>query len=197
MKSIPPMLSSSLTNSRPLPRGFPFNTSALSSVPFHSMPARIITSMNFSLWLLATCSTFYVERNTLLELQSTSTSRYGKASQDSSSLPWSTGIKSRPDFFTRSRTILTNAPYLAPSRVFAWVPSATRIRSLIRNHCHMCIHILNSHQAVDFEATNGTRQNNDLWRTRHCVVRVRSWSHLDLVSRVPRRSLRRSSFQPI
>ncbi|KAG2350976.1 hypothetical protein BDR05DRAFT_955124 [Suillus weaverae] len=36
-----------------------------------------------------TCFTFYVERNTLLELESTYASRYGKASYDSSSFPWS------------------------------------------------------------------------------------------------------------
>ncbi|KAG0693735.1 hypothetical protein DFH29DRAFT_1038054 [Suillus ampliporus] len=64
-----------------------------SHIPSHASTHNQLVALTMDIPSATTncpCFTFYVERNTLLELGSTYTSLYGQASQDSASLPWST-----------------------------------------------------------------------------------------------------------
>ncbi|KAG1756990.1 hypothetical protein EDB19DRAFT_1198 [Suillus lakei] len=103
------------------------------------------------------CFTLYVERNTLLELESSYTSRYGKASENSSSLPWSSWGSN----YTRSFEESSYDP--CKHSVFGF-----RSVSLVgdQNSQHeprpLCIRDFNPHRVVDFKAGNNTRWNQRL-----------------------------------
>ncbi|KAG2745016.1 hypothetical protein P692DRAFT_201793581 [Suillus brevipes Sb2] len=100
------------------------------------------------------CFTSYIERNTLLELESTYVGRYGKASEDSPNLPWSSWGPNHTRSFEESS--------FDPCKhsVFGF-----RCASLVggRNTQRpLCIRDFNPHRVVDFKAGNGTRWNQRL-----------------------------------
>jgi hypothetical protein len=100
------------------------------------------------------CFTSYIERNTLLELESTYVGRYGKASEDSPNLPWSSWGPN----YTRSFEESSFDP--CKHSVFGF-----RCASLVggRNTQRpLCIRDFNPHRVVDFKAGNGTRWNQRL-----------------------------------
>ncbi|KAG2337603.1 hypothetical protein BDR05DRAFT_952473 [Suillus weaverae] len=94
------------------------------------------------------CFTTYVERNTLLELESTYMNRYGKASEDSPNLPWSSWGPNHTRSFEESS--------FDPCKhsVFGF-----RSASLVGDQNSkrpLCIRDFNPHRVVDFKAGNGT-----------------------------------------
>jgi hypothetical protein len=100
------------------------------------------------------CFTSYVERNTLLKLESTYVSCYGKATEDSPDLPWSSW---GPDH-TRSFEESSFDP--CKHSVIGF-----RTASLVGNQNSkrpLCIRDFNPHRVVDFKAGNGTNRNQRL-----------------------------------
>ncbi|KAG1825283.1 hypothetical protein EV424DRAFT_1345793 [Suillus variegatus] len=128
------------------------------SVPSHSRMHDHIININMKiLGESFTCVTLYVERNTLLKLQSTYTRQYGKARDSSPSLPWS---KWGPKY-TRSfkRDSHDSCKY---------VISGLRAVSLYGTQIiepdprPLCIRDFNPHRVADFKAGNGIRWNQRL-----------------------------------
>ncbi|KAG0695484.1 hypothetical protein DFH29DRAFT_1083340 [Suillus ampliporus] len=134
-----------------------------SHIPSHASTHNQLIAFSMDIQSATTncpCFTFYVERNTLLELGSTYTSLYGQASQDSASLPWSTwGPK-------HTRTFKENKFDPCKHSVFGFRTAGltgdlvspegkTQRRSL-------CIRDFNPHRVMDFKAGNGTQGNQRL-----------------------------------
>ncbi|KAG1879599.1 hypothetical protein C8R48DRAFT_767849 [Suillus tomentosus] len=103
------------------------------------------------------CVAMYVERNTLLELQSAYTRRYGKASDSSPSLPWSEwGLKYtrsfRGDLDDSCKNVVfgLRAVSFLGSQIMEPLPRP------------LCIRDFNPHRVADFKAGNGIRWNQRL-----------------------------------
>ncbi|KAG1799003.1 uncharacterized protein HD556DRAFT_166653 [Suillus plorans] len=104
-----------------------------------------------------TCVTLYVERNTLLELQSAYTRRYGKASDSLPSLPWSKwGLK-----YTRS---FKGDSHDSCKHVIDGLRAVSLHGSQIMDPDPrpLCIRDFNPHRVADFKAGNGIRWNQRL-----------------------------------
>ncbi|KAG1786436.1 uncharacterized protein HD556DRAFT_1049897 [Suillus plorans] len=100
------------------------------------------------------CFTSYVERNTLLKLESTYVSCYGKATEDSPNLPWSSW---GPDH-TRSFEESSFDP--CKHSVIGF-----RTASLVGNQNSkrpLCIRDFNPYRVMDFKVGNGTKRNQRL-----------------------------------
>ncbi|KAG1779767.1 hypothetical protein EV702DRAFT_1277199 [Suillus placidus] len=122
---------------------FQYKCTALSPILFHAHTHDqiIIISMNLSGWLLATkslCFIFYVERNTLLELESTS------------------GAQITPD---PSRRAYPRKHSFCGPELYLWLGPLGDQKSQLDP---LCIHYFNSHRMVDFKAGNGTRWDQRL-----------------------------------
>ncbi|KAG2106624.1 uncharacterized protein F5147DRAFT_700840 [Suillus discolor] len=105
----------------------------------------------------SSCVALYVERNTLLELQSTYTRQYGKASDSSPNLPWSEwGLKYTRSF--RGDLLDTCKNVVFGLRAVSFVGSQIR-HPLPRA---LCIRDFNPHRVADFKAGNGIRWNQRL-----------------------------------
>jgi hypothetical protein len=137
---------------------FEYTCISISAIPFHARAHNqiIVLSMDISQGAFAHnhCLTSYVERNTFLELESTYTSRYGKASEDSPNVPWSSWGPNHTRFFEESS--------FDPCKhvVFGF-----RSASLVGNQNSkrsLYIRDFNPHRVVDFKARNGTKWNQRL-----------------------------------
>ncbi|KAG2121444.1 hypothetical protein DEU56DRAFT_95880 [Suillus clintonianus] len=145
----------------PLRSPFEYKYFNFTPIPFHAHAHNqmISFSMNISGGGLATdpCFTLFVERNALLELESTYTSRYGKATEDSPSLPWSSwGPNHTRSFVERSRD-----PCKHSVSGFRSV-SLAGDRMSEREKRPLCIRDFNPHRVADFKAGNGSRLNQRL-----------------------------------
>ncbi|KAG1794703.1 hypothetical protein EV424DRAFT_1449787 [Suillus variegatus] len=91
---------------------FIFHFITFSPIPFHASAHNQLIAINMCMSAPTTNKspyfTFYIERNTLLELESTYISRYGEASQDSPSLPWSAWGPKYTRFFENSYNSCTH-----------------------------------------------------------------------------------------
>ncbi|KAG2360895.1 NADP-dependent oxidoreductase domain-containing protein [Suillus spraguei] len=100
------------------------------------------------------CFTSYVERNTLLELESTYTSHYGQANENSPNLPWSSWGP------THTRSFEESSFDPCKHSVFGF-----RSASLVgdqNSERPLCIRDFNPHRVVNFKAGNETRRNQRL-----------------------------------
>ncbi|KAG2118175.1 uncharacterized protein F5147DRAFT_807295 [Suillus discolor] len=103
------------------------------------------------------CVTLYVERNTLLKLQSTYTRQYGEASDSSPSLPWSKwGLK-----YTRS---FRGDSYNSCKHVIFGLRAVSLFGSQTKHPVPrpLCIRDFNPHRVAEFKAGNGIRWNQRL-----------------------------------
>ncbi|KAG2125471.1 hypothetical protein DEU56DRAFT_567452 [Suillus clintonianus] len=101
--------------------------------------------------------TFFIERNTLLELELNYTSRYGKATEDSPSLPWSSWGPNH----TRSFEDHFPDPCKHSISGFRSV-SLVGDRDSERESRSLCIRDFNPHRVADFKAGYGSRLNQRL-----------------------------------
>ncbi|KAG1842258.1 hypothetical protein DFJ58DRAFT_806637 [Suillus subalutaceus] len=138
---------------------FEYTCISFSSIPFHACAHNqmISLSMDISGRFLteSPCFTSYIERNTLLKLEATYTSRYGKASEDSPKLPWSSWGPNHTRSFEESSFDSCK------HSVFGF-----RSVSLVGNRREskrpLCIRDFNPHRVIDFKAGNGTKWNQRL-----------------------------------
>ncbi|KAG1757003.1 hypothetical protein EDB19DRAFT_1655148 [Suillus lakei] len=137
---------------------FEYDCISFNPIPFHARAHNQIIAINMDIFggSLTTdpCFTLFVQRNTLLELESTYTNSYGKTSEDSSSLPWSSWGPNNTRFFEES----SYDP--CKHSIFGF-----RTASLVGNrnsHRPLCIRDFNPHRVVDFKVGNGTKCNQRL-----------------------------------
>ncbi|KAG1722953.1 hypothetical protein EDB19DRAFT_1765712 [Suillus lakei] len=85
---------------------FEYECISFNPIPFHARAHKQIIAINMDIFggSLTTdpCFTLFVQRNTLLELESTYTNSYRKTSEDSSSLPWPSWGPNNTRFFEES-----------------------------------------------------------------------------------------------
>ncbi|KAG2117749.1 hypothetical protein DEU56DRAFT_146364 [Suillus clintonianus] len=145
----------------PLRSPFEYSDLNFTPIPFpaHTHNQIIAFSMNISGggFAIDPCFTLFVERDTLLQLESTYTSRYGKATEDSPSLPWSSwGPNHTQSFVERSRDPCKHSVLgfrsvsLVGDRMSEREPRPLRIRDF------------NPHRVANFKAGNGSRLNQQL-----------------------------------
>lgn len=103
------------------------------------------------------CVTLYVERNTLLELQSTYTRRYGKASDSSPGLPWSEWGLKYTRFFREDPHDSCEHDIVGLRAVSLYGPQTMRPEPR-----PLCIRDFNPNRVADFKAGNGIRWNQRL-----------------------------------
>ncbi|KAG1732355.1 hypothetical protein EDB19DRAFT_2027004 [Suillus lakei] len=142
-----------------LPPNSRYKCISMSLIPFHTHTHNQIVAISMDISRSLThnpCFTSYVERNTLLEFESTYTSRYGKASKKSSSLPWSSwGPNHTRTFEERSYDPTKHSIFGFRSVSLVGSPLGNSARSI-------CIRDFNPHRVVDFKAGNGTSRNQQL-----------------------------------
>ncbi|KAG2107022.1 uncharacterized protein F5147DRAFT_803699 [Suillus discolor] len=131
------------------------------SISSHSRMHDHIININMKILgdhsVFSSCVALYVERNTLLELQSTYTRQYGKASDSSPNLPWSEwGLKYTRSF--RGDLLDTCKNVVFGLRAVSFVGS--QIRPPLPRA--LCIRDFNPHRVADFKAGNGIRWNQRL-----------------------------------
>ncbi|KAG2360901.1 hypothetical protein BDR07DRAFT_1486460 [Suillus spraguei] len=129
---------------------FEYSCIGFSPIPSHACTHNqlIALSMDISGESLAEnpCFTSYVERNTLLELESTYTSHYGQANENSPNLPWSSWGP------THTRSFEESSFDPCKHSVFGF-----RSASLVgdqNSERPLCIRDFNPHRVVNFKAGN-------------------------------------------
>ncbi|KAG2121437.1 hypothetical protein DEU56DRAFT_834230 [Suillus clintonianus] len=145
----------------PLRRSFEYTCVSFAPIPFpaHAHNQIIAFSMDISGGHLATkpCFTFFIERDALLELESTYTSHHGKASNRSPSLPWSSwGPTHTRSFEERSYDPCKHSVFGFRSVSFVGD------RKSEQQPRPLCIRDFNPHRVADFKAGNGSRLNQRL-----------------------------------
>ncbi|KAG2370302.1 hypothetical protein BDR07DRAFT_1604133 [Suillus spraguei] len=126
-------------------------------IPFHISTHNQLIAINMCMSAPTTSKcpyfTFYIERNTILELESTYISRYGEASQDSPNLPWSAWGPKYTQFFENLSTYNACA-----HRVFGF-RSADLVGNFVSRQGEpqprpLRIRDFNPHRVSDFKAGN-------------------------------------------
>ncbi|KAG1777346.1 hypothetical protein EV702DRAFT_276208 [Suillus placidus] len=132
-------------------------------IPFHASTHNQLIAINMCMSAPTTTKspyfTFYIERNTVLELESAYTSRYGEASQDSPNLPWSAWGSKYTRFFENPcssrihhifgfRSAELIGDLVSPGGELQ--PRSLRIRDF------------NPHRVADFKAGNTTKSHQRL-----------------------------------
>ncbi|KAG2107023.1 uncharacterized protein F5147DRAFT_774624 [Suillus discolor] len=137
---------------------FECQTICINSDSSHSRMHNDIITINMTIFAESlTCVTLYVERNTLLGLQSAYTRRYGKASDSSPSVPWSKwGLKYTRSFKGDSRDSCKHV--IDGLRAVSLHGSQT----MDPEPRPLCIRDFNPHRVADFKAGNGIRWNQRL-----------------------------------
>jgi hypothetical protein len=132
-------------------------------IPLHASTHNQLIAVNMCMSAPTTAEspyfTFYIERNTLLELESTYTSRYGEASQGSLNLPWSAWGPKYTRFFENSHSSCTH-------RIFGF-RSAELIGELFSRGGQLQsrslrIRDFNPHRVADFKAGNQAKSHQRL-----------------------------------
>ncbi|KAG1769567.1 hypothetical protein EDD22DRAFT_147228 [Suillus occidentalis] len=132
-------------------------------IPLHASTHNQLIAVNMCMSAPTTAEspyfTFYIERNTLLELESTYTSRYGEASQGSHNLPWSAWGPKHTRFFENSLNSCTH-------RIFGF-RSAELIGELFScggqlQSRSLRIRDFNPHRVADFKAGNQSKSHQRL-----------------------------------
>jgi hypothetical protein len=132
-------------------------------IPFHASTHNQLIAVNMCMSAPTTAEspyfTFYIERNVLLELESTYTSRYGEASRDSPNLPWSVWGTKYTRFFENSYSSCTH-------RIFGF-RSADLVGDLFSpagelQPRSLRIRDFNPHRVTDFKAGNQTKSHQRL-----------------------------------
>ncbi|KAG2099291.1 uncharacterized protein F5147DRAFT_839468 [Suillus discolor] len=142
---------------------FIFHYITFSPIPFHASTHNQLIAINMCMSAPTTTKspyfTFYIERNTLLELESTYISCYGEASQDSPNLPWSAWGSKHTRFFENSNSSCIH-------RIFGF-RSADLIGDLVSRDGvlqsrSLRIRDFNPHRVTDFKAGNITTSHQRL-----------------------------------
>lgn len=132
-------------------------------IPFHASTHNQLIAINMCMSAPTTTKspyfTFYIERNTVLELESAYTSRYGEASKDSPNLPWSAWGSMYTQFFENSCSSLIH-------HIFGF-RSAELIGDLVSpggelQPRSLRIRDFNPHRVADFKAGNTTKSHQRL-----------------------------------
>ncbi|KAG2160182.1 uncharacterized protein EDB93DRAFT_1113785 [Suillus bovinus] len=134
---------------------FIFHYITFNPIPFHTSTHNQLIAVNMCMSAPTTDTTpyftFYIERKTILELESTYISRYGEASQDSPNLPWSAWGPQNTRFFENSYSSCIH-------RIFGF-RSAELIGDLVSHRGDLQARSLrirdfNPHMVTDFKAGN-------------------------------------------
>lgn len=132
-------------------------------IPFHASTHNQLIAINMCMSEPTTAKspyfTFYIERDTLLALESTYASRYGEASQNSPNLPWSTWGPGYTRFFENSTSSCTH-------RIFGF-RSAELVGELFSHSGaiqsrSLRIRDFNPHRVTDFKAGNQSQSHQRL-----------------------------------
>lgn len=108
------------------------------------------------------CIQIYVERNTLLELEYTYTSHYGKADQDSPPLPWSAWGPGRTQFFLANPNPNGDRNHCSYGfRTAELIGETFSSQGELRPR-QLCIRDFNPHRVMHYKAGNGIKWHERL-----------------------------------
>ncbi|KAG2045298.1 hypothetical protein BDR03DRAFT_1086799 [Suillus americanus] len=142
---------------------FVFHYITFNPIPFHASTHNQLIAINMCMSAPTTTKspyfTFYIERDTVLELESTYISRYGEASRNSPNLPWSAWGSKYTRFFENSYSSCIH-------RIFGF-RTAELVGDLVSREGELqprllCIRDFNPHRVMDFKAGNTTESHQRL-----------------------------------